>query len=78
MAILAGGALAFGLAFGLGGLFGAVAVDLARWLLGAAGAAYGGVFALEAALFIWSALLAARLATTPAPVPRRFIRESEA
>jgi BCD family chlorophyll transporter-like MFS transporter len=66
-----------GLAFGLGGLFGAVAVDLARWLLGAVATAYGGVFALEAALFIWAAVLAARLSAAPATT-RGFIRESEA
>ena len=47
------------LAFGLGGLAGAAASDLARWLIGSPGAAYGCVFALEALLF----LVAARLAT---------------
>ncbi len=66
-----------GVAFGLGGLFGAVAVDLARWALGAVATAYGGVFALEAALFIWSAVLAARLGATPVTRPA-YIRESEA
>jgi MFS transporter, BCD family, chlorophyll transporter len=47
------------LAFGLGGLAGAAASDLARWLIGSAGAAYASVFAAEALLF----LVAARLAT---------------
>jgi BCD family chlorophyll transporter-like MFS transporter len=48
------------LAFGLGGLLGTSASDLARALLGSPAAAYGAVFAAEAALF----LLAARIATT--------------
>ena len=47
------------LAFGLGGLAGAAASDVARWLIGSPGAAYACVFALEALLF----LVAARLAT---------------
>jgi len=47
-----------GIAFGLGGLAGAVAADVALWLIGAPGPAYAVVFALEAALFV----LAARLA----------------
>ena len=46
------------LAFGLGGLAGAAASDVARWLIGSPGAAYACVFALEALLF----LVAARLA----------------
>ena len=47
------------LAFGLGGLAGAAASDVARWLIGSPGAAYASVFALEALLF----LVAAKLAT---------------
>ena len=47
------------MAFGLGGLAGAAASDLARWLIGSPGAAYACVFALEALLF----LVAAKLAT---------------
>ena len=47
------------LAFGLGGLAGAAASDVARWLIGSPGAAYASVFAVEALLF----LVAARLAT---------------
>jgi BCD family chlorophyll transporter-like MFS transporter len=49
------------LAFGLGGLAGAAASDLARWAIGAPGPAYATVFALEAALFLVSAVLAARI-----------------
>ena len=47
-------------AFGLGGLIGAAASDLARWLIASAGPAYACVFAAEGVLF----LLAARLAWT--------------
>ena len=47
------------IAFGLGGLAGAAASDLARWLIGSPGAAYACVFAFEALLF----LVAAKLAT---------------
>ncbi len=46
------------IAFGLGGLSGAAASDLARWLIGSQSAAYGSVFFAEALLF----LVAARLA----------------
>ena len=48
-------------AFGLGGLAGAAAVDVARLLLGDAAEAYSAVFILDAALFIASAMLAARI-----------------
>lgn len=47
-------------AFGLGGLVGTGASDLARWWFGTPGSAYAAVFAFEAALFIASAWLAAR------------------
>jgi BCD family chlorophyll transporter-like MFS transporter len=47
------------LAFGLGGLLGAGASDLARALIGTPGAAYAAVFAFEALLFLVSARLAA-------------------
>ncbi len=50
------------IAFGLGGLVGTAASDLARWLIAAPGAAYASVFALEALLFGVSAVLAWRLA----------------
>jgi BCD family chlorophyll transporter-like MFS transporter len=49
------------IAFGIGGLAGAAASDVARWLIGSAGPAYASVFALEAALFVVSAFMAARI-----------------
>ena len=49
------------LAFGIGGLVGTGASDLARWLIGTPSTAYAAVFALEAALFVVAAVLAARL-----------------
>ncbi len=48
------------IAFGLGGLTGAVGVDLARGALGEVGTAFQAIFALEAALFVLAALLAMR------------------
>jgi BCD family chlorophyll transporter-like MFS transporter len=63
------------IAFGLGGLAGAAASDLARWLIADAALAYAGVFALEALLFVWAAALALRVgapaasrALPPAPL----------
>lgn len=59
------------IAFGFGGLIGTAASDLAHWLIPSSGTAYGSVFALEALLFIASALLASRIAmgqrTDPQP-----------
>jgi len=55
-------------AFGLGGMVGTGASDLARWLMGHTGSAYGCVFALEAGLFIFSAVLAWRI-ESPASRP---------
>jgi BCD family chlorophyll transporter-like MFS transporter len=55
------------IAFGLGGLVGTGASDLARWLIASPGVAYALVFALQALAFLLSALLAWRLA---APVAR--------
>ncbi len=49
------------IAFGLGGLVGTGASDLARWLIAAPGTAYATVFGLEAALFAVSGLLAWRV-----------------
>jgi BCD family chlorophyll transporter-like MFS transporter len=49
------------IAFGAGGFAGTIAVDLARWLLDDARVAYATVFAAESALFVVSALLAARI-----------------
>jgi BCD family chlorophyll transporter-like MFS transporter len=61
--------------FGLGGLVGTAASDLARWLIAAPGLAYASVFALEGALFLLSAALAWQIgtsapATTARPTPR--------
>jgi BCD family chlorophyll transporter-like MFS transporter len=53
-------------AFGLGGLVGTGASDLARALIASPGAAYASVFALEAALFMVSALLAWKI-SAPRP-----------
>ena len=47
--------------FAVGGLFGAAASDVARWLIGDMGMAYAAVFALEAGMFVAAALLAARI-----------------
>jgi BCD family chlorophyll transporter-like MFS transporter len=49
-------------AFGLGGFFGASAVDVGRHLLGADGPAFELVFAFEAVIFLIAAAIAVRLA----------------
>ena len=54
-------------AFGLGGLAGTVAVDLARLALGSPVTAYSLVFAAQAALFLLSAWLAARVGSADRP-----------
>lgn len=54
-------------AFALGGFGGTVICDLARWATGAAAPAYGAVFSIEAALFLFSAVLAARLSAPALP-----------
>ena len=51
------------IAFGLGGLSGAMGVDIARKVMGRDGMAFQLIFAVEAGLFILSALLAMRVAT---------------
>jgi BCD family chlorophyll transporter-like MFS transporter len=48
------------IAFGLGGLLGAVGVDFARHALGADGPAFQLVFAIEAAAFVFAAMLAVK------------------
>jgi BCD family chlorophyll transporter-like MFS transporter len=61
------------IAFGLGGLLGTAASDLARWLIGTPALAYASVFAFESLMFVAAAVLAARVrplvaahaATTP-------------
>lgn len=59
-------------AFGLGGLVGTGASDLARWLIAAPGSAYAAVFALEAMLFLLSAALAWRISAPAAKAPSRL------
>lgn len=54
-------------AFGMGGLAGTAASDLARWLIGDAAQAYAAVFAFEALLFVAAAMLAAQLGRRPVP-----------
>ena len=56
--------------FALGGLFGAAASDLARWLLGAPAPAYASVFLLEALMFVAAAVLAARIAGVAPRAPQ--------
>ncbi len=56
-------------AFGLGGLTGAAAVDVARALMPDDATAFGTVFLAEAALFLIAAGLAARLHPTPRSGP---------
>jgi BCD family chlorophyll transporter-like MFS transporter len=59
-------------AFGLGGLVGTAASDLAHWLLASPGVAYATVFAFEALLFIAAAALAAQVGAAsrrPASTP---------
>lgn len=56
-------------AFGLGGLVGTGVSDLARWLIASPGVAYAMVFALEALVFLLSAVLAWRI-SAPAAAPR--------
>jgi len=66
-------------AFGLGGLLGTAASDIARWLIASPGSAYAAVFLFEALLFVVAAWLASQIgapATNPtsshpaAPLPR--------
>ncbi len=55
------------IAFGLGGLLGTVASDIARHWLGSPIAAYCVVFAAEAAMFVYAAVLAQRIEPTKRP-----------
>lgn len=67
-----GGAQA--LAFGLGGLSGALASDVGRLFAASPGGAYAGAFAIQAALFVAAAYLASRVFETPEPArPSREI-----
>ncbi|GGK55082.1 BCD family MFS transporter [Salinarimonas ramus] len=58
-----------GVAFGLGGLVGTIAVDVGRLVLDGTAEAYAGVFLGEAVLFIVSAVLAARVMSAGALAP---------
>lgn len=59
-----------GIAFGLGGLVGTGASDLARWVFGLPATAYASVFAMEAAMFLAAAGIAAgRHRVSPSPGP---------
>lgn len=58
------------IAFGLGGLTGAVGVDIARSAIGVDGAAFQLIFAIEAALFVLAAMLA--IQATAARKPAAF------
>jgi BCD family chlorophyll transporter-like MFS transporter len=57
------------IAFGLGGLIGAIGVDLLRHIMGDDGAAFRAIFGAEAGLFMVAALLAVRFRAV-APQPR--------
>ncbi|MFM9935802.1 MAG: BCD family MFS transporter [Novosphingobium sp.] len=63
-----------GIAFGFGGLLGAIGVDLARRAT-SDGHAFQTIFAIEALLFMASAVMAARIAARPAAIS---LREAEA
>ncbi len=68
-------------AFGLGGLVGTAASDIAHRLLASQAAAYASVFGFEALLFVASAWLAARIdapARAPHPSPRPAVVAGEA
>ncbi len=62
------------IAFGLGGLLGTAASDLARWLISSPGAAYASVFGFEALMFLVSALLAWRIGTPASPARSAPVR----
>jgi BCD family chlorophyll transporter-like MFS transporter len=57
------------LAFGLGGLFGTSASDVARAAFGSPAAAYGAVFIAEALLFLLAARIAAGVFSSQSPAP---------
>ncbi len=58
------------IAFGLGGLLGAVGVDVARGMIGADGAAFQMIFAVESAAFVLAAGLAMGIAAHAPAKPR--------
>jgi BCD family chlorophyll transporter-like MFS transporter len=65
--------------FALGGLFGAVASDIARWLIGSQALAYASVFAVEAGMFVAAAWLASKVGGPHAVVaaPEPVVRSTE-
>ncbi len=65
------------IAFGLGGLLGAVGVDFARRLLGDDGAAFQMIFAVESAAFVLAAILAFGIAAVRAPSQPRQAQPGE-
>ena len=58
-------------AFGLGGMAGAGASDIARLLLGSQAAAYASVFFLEGLLFFFAAVLASRITPAKSAEPHK-------
>ena len=58
-------------AFGLGGIVGTGASDIARMVLGNTGVAYAAVFAFEAVMFLVAAFLASRLGQAESPEAER-------
>ncbi|OYX01084.1 MAG: hypothetical protein B7Z14_07220, partial [Bosea sp. 32-68-6] len=66
-----------GVAFGLGGLCGAAATDLARQLAATPAAAYAVVFAAEALLFIVAAGLALAVARQATERDRRARKDTD-
>jgi BCD family chlorophyll transporter-like MFS transporter len=60
------------IAFGLGSLAGAMALDLARAVLGDPAAAYGAVFVADALLFLAAAWLASGIGAAPREKPRGY------
>jgi len=67
------------LAFGLGGLLGAVGVDIARRMLATDGAAFQLIFAVESAAFVLAAMLALGIAARDPrkPAPNQPVNERE-
>jgi BCD family chlorophyll transporter-like MFS transporter len=63
------------LAFGLGGLLGSAASDLARLLIGTTGTAYGAVFFFEAQMYLVSAGMAWRIGQPSSEKDVRASRE---
>lgn len=65
------------MAFGLGGLAGAAASDVARWLIADVGLAYAGVFALESLLFVGAAVLAWQVSRLTPTVPQSHSHDAD-